>query len=310
MLRRFADDRERLVMVPRLGGDPKPTSVAKACAEGGFYDFEVADEYRHLADREHVETLLSQVEGKNSQHLDTLVDGGFPLPDQTKFDLALFLALQFARGWVFREDLVEIASHAARLHMATISESQARDWLRERGSATDGRSVRDFVQRVQAMEGMRVVPSNSEAVRQMLQYAIEDVLPHLYRRQWRLLRFERPCLLISDQPVAMWGRPTRDLDRHPLGVATADAVWFPVDRCHALALLHSGDEKLCDAPLSRARQINLAVAASAHRWIFHHPADSPFDELELPAPVRLVDEVRGAEVVGNEVREQHWLVKR
>lgn len=310
LLRRFADERERLVMVPRLGGEPKRTSVATACAETGFYAIEVADEYVDQADSEYVETLLSQVEDKAKRHLDAILDGCFPLSDQTKFDLALFLALQVARGWVFRNDLVEIATHAARMHTATISEDRVREWLRERGEPTDAQSIRENLRGVRAMEGMRVVPSNGEAVRQMLQYAIDGVHPHLYFRNWRLLRFDSPCLLISDEPVALWGRPTRDLDQHPLGVATADAVWFPIDRCHALALLQSGEEKISDASAIRTRQLNVAVAAGAHRWIFHHPADAPLAGLEIPAPAKFVDEVRRVEETAYQIREQHWLVKR
>lgn len=81
--------------------------MATACAETGFYVIEVADECVDQAHSEYVETLLSLVEDKAKRHLDAILDGCFPLSDQTKFDLALFVALPVARGWVFRNDLVE-----------------------------------------------------------------------------------------------------------------------------------------------------------------------------------------------------------
>ena len=310
LLGNFANENRQLVMVPRAGGGPRLTSVRKACAEAGFYEIEVNEAYRGKVDREHVETLLSQVEGTAKGHLESLVGGNFPLSDHDRFDLALFLALQFTRGWSFRQDLVELANHGARLHAKTVSEEEIRQWLRQRGDATDERSVRALHQRVRSFEGVRVVPSQSETVRQMLKFALEETVPCLYSKRWRLILFDQPCLLISDQPVGLWGRPMRDLDRQPLGLATADAVWFPIDRRTALGLLNTGDEKVSVGTAARARHVNRAVAAGAQRWIFHHPADDPLDGLELPAPSQFVDEIESTVVEGDMIRERHRFVKK
>jgi len=217
LLKRFGDEGGRLAMVPRRGGEQVFGTVRKAAAEAGFYQLEIPEGMDDQFTPEHVENLLSQVEGKAEQLIAAALDGGFPFSNQGRFDFALFLALQITRGWSFRRDLAEIGWYAARAAMAEVTEEHARDWLRSRNLASGHAEVRQFLERAQAMESVKLVPSTSAGTLWMLKHAVEDLQPALYFRSWRLLRFDRPGLLLSDQPVAMWARPSRDVGLHDSG---------------------------------------------------------------------------------------------
>lgn|SRR6185437_896459 len=70
-LRNFADSRERLMMIPRRPPHQRRgVSVAKACAEQGFYEIATSDlEESHRAghDPEAVEKVLASLEGTVSR---------------------------------------------------------------------------------------------------------------------------------------------------------------------------------------------------------------------------------------------------
>ncbi len=310
LLRGFADDRGRLVMVPREGGKPVPLTVGDAAVECGFYEIDVPDDLADTFDSEHVENLLSQVESQARPILDDMLAGRFPLDPKAKFDLALFLALQMTRGRVFREDFHEIGQAAAKRFASEIPFERVEAWHRSKGHSMDDQQLEEFWERVRRFEGTTVVASKTTEVMWMLKHVVETMHPHLFLRQWRLHRFVDPGLLISDDPVALWGRPTRDLDHQPLGVATADAIWMPLDRNHALGLIRSGEERIVEGTPIRMKQINTAVAGASHRWLFHHPDDSPLDDLTIPPAMRFEDEVVSVRTTRTELRELHRLAKK
>ena len=82
LLRRFADPKERIVMVGRDAPHRVvPTSVGTAAAEVGFYRIEtedVASSHRKGHDPEAVEQALGAIESTAKPLLDALVEGRFP----------------------------------------------------------------------------------------------------------------------------------------------------------------------------------------------------------------------------------------
>lgn len=310
LLRAFADEGSHLLMAPRGGGRPIPAMVKDAAVECGFYQISVPEELSDRFHAEHVENLLSRIESAATPILSNMVSGRFPLALDDRFNLALFVALQLTRGPAFAEDWTTVAHLAAKRQASRVSLEQVEEWQAARGRRLSRTAMRRFWEDVRRFEGVSVTPSTTSRVMLMLRLAIEDVLPRILARRWQLLQFDKPGLLLSDHPCAMWGRPDRDLEVQPLGVATADALWMPLDRRHALSLTRTGPEGIRRATATRMRQINTVVAGGAHRWIFHHPEDSPLAGLDLPARTAFVDEIVDLGFSGVSLTATHRLVKR
>jgi hypothetical protein len=118
-----------------------------------------------------------------------------------------------------------------------------------------------------------------------------------------------PLLLTSDNPVGLW-TTARDGEQPSHGASTAQAIFLPLDRQTALAMVHRGTDAVATPGSVRARVINLAVASGAERWIFHHPSDRPLRQLQLPPRADFVNEIVNVTRTGDDVRELHRLTKR
>lgn len=311
LLRRFAGERQRLLATPRAGGVRIPMTVTRACREAGFYDVDIDPAFSHLAPSNQIEMSLADFEGRASRLFDRFAEDELNLTDQDRFDLMLFVAFQAVRGWSFREEISELATLMAKEELRPrLTTERLRTQLKRDGRAFDDAAVAAWRKELLTSD-WKVAPSQSAAVQQMGLLALNVIHPDLYfRRRVRLLRFEEPALLVSDEPVALWVRPDRDLDMHPLGIASADAIYMPIDRQHAIALLLSGDERVVDAKPQRAEIINHFVASCAHRWIFQHPDDPPIETGDLVARPRWSIETLGGVVEGDEIRVQKRVVRQ
>ncbi len=311
LLRRFAGERERLLATPRAGGVRIPMTVTRACREAGFYDVDIDPAFSHLAPSNQIEISLADFEGRASRLFDRFARDELNLTDQDRFDLMLFVAFQAVRGWSFREEISELATLMAKEELRPrLTTERLRPQLKKDGRAFDDAAVAAWREQLLTSD-WKVVPSQSAAVQQMGLLALNGIHPDLYfRRRVRLLRFDEPALLVSDQPVALWVRPDRDLETHPLGIASADAIYMPIDRQRAIALLLSGDERVVDAKPKRAEIINRFVASGAHRWIFQHPDDPPIEIGDLLERPRWGVETLGALAEGDEIRVQKRVVRQ
>lgn len=311
LLRRFAGAGEHLLATPRSGGSRIPMTVSRACREAGFYDIDIDPAFSHLASRNQIEMSLADFEGRASRLFDRFADDQLDLSNQDRFDLMLFVAFQAVRGWSFREEISELATVMAKEELRPrLTAERLRAQLKKDGRRCDDAAVAAW--RLELLtSNWKVVPSQSAAVQQMGLLALKVIHPDLYlRRRVRLLRFEEPALIVSDEPVALWARPERDLDVHPLGIASADAIYMPVDRRHAIALLFSGAERVVDGRPKRAETINHLVASGAHRWIFQHPDDPPIEVGDLLERPRWGVETLGAIAEGDQIRVQKRVVRQ
>lgn len=220
-----------------------------------------------------VEAFISFIEAQARDSLDRL-RANFPdIPTEDRFNLANFIALQSVRGDHFRVTINEIA----RLALGHITESDPR--MRAKWRATfGGRDV------FEALEGLTF--GGDRLLSEMLEIAFRIIAPEVFTRRWRLLEFPPHSVLTSDEPVGLWARPGRDPDTEPLGIATADCVFFPIDDSRVLQLLRP-DVNLQEARVvgstTKLRQSNQVIAASARRWIVHHP-ESLAIEMVSPSP--------------------------
>lgn len=285
------------------------TTVRKACAETNFYDLELEEPYQEEFPVRKVEEILSVIEGAAETAIRKLIS--HQADDATaedRYNLVRFIAFQLVRGWSFRDQLSEMATLHARSDLAgSIDDQAVRRFLRQRGNPAEDTDVDEFIESVLTND-WRLVPNGSMAVQAMAAAALE-AMPLLWQRRIRVIVFDEPSLITSDQPAVLWGRPSRDVHRYPLGIATADAIWMPLDRRHAVGLLASGREVIVSGRPSRAHQINSAVAFSARRWIYQHPDDPLFDTGALRPQSPLVAELVAVRDEGDQLRVRYRTVR-
>ena len=309
-LRRFADACSHLIMVSR--GDlaiSRRSTVKNACNQVGFYEIpttDIEDYARAGHDPEQVEKVFSQMEGEANLYLSQILDGRFPPDQDGRFRLSMYTAMQMARGWAFRDDLQTLAELTAPDYIAmTVTPERVRGLLRQSGRPHADSDVEAMMARLTGPGGPRPVLRQGHYVQFMLGAAMNLLMPVLWSRVWRLLDFGLPCLLTSDEPVVVW-RP----EGMTVGPANSPAIWFPIDRQHALAFTRQGEEKIVHSGLTRARQINSMVASQAQRWIFHHPDDGHLLDLDIQPQMKLASEVipvqHGEDVAG----EIHRIIRR
>jgi hypothetical protein len=307
-LRRFANEKKYLVMVPRDDiTTPRSVTVNNACNQAGFYEIPTDDlevEAREGHDPEQVESILAVIENESKQYIDEILNGVFPPSPESRFRLSMYVAFQITRGWGFRRKMDEVAELVAPYYVEMhASPERIRGILRRQGRPHGPTDVDNMIARLVGPDGLRPVLRQGHYVQNMLELAM-NLLPLLYQRVWRLLDFREPMLLTSDEPVAV--RRSGDAG----GIADSRAIWFPLDRQHALAFTQGGIEGIVPSARTRANQINSIIANQAHRWIFHHPDDNPLAGLEIGPRMTLVEEVVDVKADGDTIRELVRLVER
>lgn len=291
---RFADASGKVLMVSRDDLNKRvSTVVRKACAEVGFYRIapeDIKEEFRDVHDPEMVEKALSDVEDAAKRVIDGIIDGAFPLSKQARYDLGLFLSLQMSRGWAWREQSKKFGDLIAHLYArSTMSDDEFQAFFLNGVKTADPLAIREF--RASLIDGTDgLATSQSETIMQGIDLALDRSLRYVLGRSWRVLKFPKPCLLTSDNPLGCWAPP--GVANESFGVGNAPAVFYPIDRSTALSMtMSSVPERIVSSGLIRARQINYVVAREAEKWILHHPADDPLDGLDLPPRACITDEV-------------------
>lgn len=314
-LRRFATAKERIKMVRRDDlGRAHLSSVDSACAEVGFYALDPAAAREVDPDghgSEVIEQVLGGIETAAAQTIRELLGGSFfPPHGEHRRILSLFIALGMTRGWRFRSQQDTLETMIARDFVdGQIHDDYIRFILRGTGRGASGEEVEQYKRRLREAGGDgRLAADKSSAIIDSIRIARDELSPRLSERTWRLLHFDEPCLLTSDNPVGLW---SPDGQGSSEAVRDAAAVFFPLDRKTCLSLTQSGAEAVVRSGATRARQINAAVAREAVRWILHHPDDDPLNGLQVPDPPTLTHRVVGSRVAEDgTVRVLHHISKR
>jgi hypothetical protein len=309
-LRRFADGKTQVLLVRR--DDPTErqlSSVARACRETGYYVIptdDLEDHAREGHEPEMAEQTLSDIEGTANLRIDELLHEGCPPSDEVRFTLSLFFAIQITRGASFRRTMNEIGEALAPSWLAAqFPDDEIRRRLKERGKSASDSEVGELYEFVTGPNGPNPQWRQGNYVQEALRHALQ-LQRYLFFRTWRLLRFEQPCLITSDEPVAVLAGD----GPLPMGPANSSAIWVPLDRQHSLAMTLTGTEGVVTTGKARARRINQMVADQAERWVICHPDDREWVPTTLGPSLEWRDEVLAAYRDGNHVREQHVLVPR
>jgi hypothetical protein len=268
LLRRFADDRHRL-LVHRLDSDvPHPASVRDVGHRnrGHSLQFPGRD-----ANHDVLERRMSGLEGAASQVIDRITPGtGTSLDDDDCDILAWFLALQWTRH---RHTLAAIRRAVAPL--GTTNDEDARV-LRSSGLIAGAGVLLDAW-----------VNRDDPHARPKDRY--NGVVVNLLARfQWRLVRYRRPSLVIGDTTLCMSGVAdghTSDLPPawadHGAGVGTGTCRRVTAALTPRLGLLLEAGQEPRHMPAARFNQLTVR---NSREFVAHAP-DWPDGEPRLHAAV-------------------------
>lgn len=219
-----------------------------------------------------VETVLSFFEGKAEGALRRLRESFPHISGDDRLWVATFIGVQFVRGEALRAHVDEAMKLMFAQQMQRSPQMQ-RDWRRRTGRTLDDVST--------AMEGIHF---GGDRVFALMFEVFEHTVPIVLAKTWRLLEFEPGSVLTSDEPVGLWARPGRDLTAEPLGMTTADAVYFPVDSSSVLQLLNPEScmpELRRTGAAAKVRHSNQTVASAARRWVVSRPGSTALAGLQV-----------------------------
>ena len=138
-LRLFADERERMTVVPRAGANGPQTTytatVENVLVERDYYAIRDEEGERSQV----VEEALGRLEGAAATAVRALLDEGLVLSDELRAAWSEFMAVQVTRGRQFRESLGNFTSEVAR-SMLEVTAANAPDEYFAQNERRDGRA--------------------------------------------------------------------------------------------------------------------------------------------------------------------------
>lgn len=281
-LKRFADNKRRIVMISRDQKKKVTTDIKKACVQTDYYALETSD-----GRTQEVEQLLSRIESNAVGAIDNVLSGKFPPSATDREAIAQFIGFQCVRGDETRQGYEQYVDASAK----KIFSHATREELIEAFHKREGRKPTE--EEISAREAFfrnpdkfTIKPHQNRTIRLMLKLAPELATIMLERR-WFLSDHGEPCLLTSDTPVVMWSKPTPPTPLYGHGWATADEIQMPLSPRFSLIL--SWDNRLEEQVLrfgskkgpELGLELNKLVAYKARRWIFHHPDMDPLKGITL-----------------------------
>jgi hypothetical protein len=249
-----------------------------------------------------VEGVLSYFEAKAEVALERLRTSFPDISNGDRFWVANYISLQFARGQALRSHVNE-SMKLALIEMLADSPRLQKDWKKKTGKNIEEASA--------AIEGVTIGGDQMFAV---MFDVMREMAPLVFAMRWRVFEFEPGSVLTSDEPIGLWTRPGRDLETAPLGVATADAIYFPLD-CRLLLQLLSPDSPVSEGRIdgveAKLRHSNETVASAARRWIAYQPGSSAVEGLRIRRlPKVTLDKVRARMAPDGTYRELMRLTSR
>jgi hypothetical protein len=279
-LRSFADERERLTVVPRAGeSGPQEThtaTVENVLVERDYYA--IRDEAGERS--QIVEEAFGRLEGAAATALRTLLDEGLVHSDELRSAWSEFMAVQVTRGRQFRETFSDFTSELAR-SMLDVSAANAPDEYFEqmnaemvaRGEEPLEGSPDEIRRALSNHEAYDIVPTQEHLI-EMSFAAVEELTDIFFQMSWKLLRFEEDCLLTCDHPVIYWRRPESHFPFDGIGPITSDEVRVPLSPRAALILVHppqvevGDDREYCAGEIvARALNRNVLFWPSSRQWL-------------------------------------------
>ncbi|HWJ65301.1 MAG TPA: DUF4238 domain-containing protein [Nocardioides sp.] len=303
-LRGFSyDDQIGTVLLP---GDRRfKQSIRKAASENGFYTVE-----GHSGGPDAIEKLMSKVEGAAAAVFDKIENGAWPLDQEDRDCLALFITLQAVRGPDQRRNLEAVAAQIARLEIGYGGRDNVATWVKSRYGVDISDEQADVVWAQATQPGGPPIRLAPEAHVEQMGALVDELFPYVAGRPWTLVRFARRSLLTCDVPVGLIAHPDDDKGSG-VGFMTAWGITFALTR--RIGLLMSDPTPViaagADVMLTRAGKVdhelpgtvrlqqlfNDRTILSAGQWVYHHPDDEDVVPAELPEPNLVTMRMSGAE---------------
>ena len=264
-------------------GSEHTTNVVNATVESHFYSVP-----EHPTDPGAFESALSKAESVAAGILRSIAQGAWPLGANDRLKFAQFMTLQFLR----------VQSHRRQMHHAIAS--ILRD-LETNDPAEFERiiSLPGAPEGVDFANGEVPVLVSSAAHIHQISTLIPELVGHLLSRPWELVRFDRPSLITSDEPLTPIPGP-RENQNVGLGLENSWVLHFPLTRKLALLMFRTPipleltpvDQQIVEGHFDSSRTgdtaslraFNVNTVMHAFRFVFHHPADAhlmPSNAIEL-----------------------------
>lgn len=277
--RAFARQRRKeyqALVLNRATGEGSLRNVRDIFAQRDWNTIVDADGNRNFE----VEKLLADyVESTAQPALQAMRSGTFPLPDEDRDAMALFMSAQLGRGRVIRANLTESLSEVMRMALSIAGQNYSDEqWLAATGEVPSP-EVRKRI--ISNREHLNVRPTNAVLLETLLG-SVAEVSGVLYQRTWTLVCFAQPCLFTAENPVVHinpYG------EQYGYGAATAERLFMPASPSDALVLSHpwtSWPEAAVDGTTELATRLNWATLSHPnnrelllHPDIEHHPLPGP-----------------------------------
>lgn len=278
-LDRFANERGQITVYDRRQ-EREPfaytTSTQNAAVISGFYNMVDGEGNKDLS----AEALLSALEGDAKRVLETVDSGVWDdasLPEGERQILSLYMAIQFTRTPEHRYQKRVLNDLYFRLEIDLTYQKYGiegiTNWLTERygRKPTEG-EVASAVAIAETITDFQVYPNDNQMIMEMFEEAAQ-VAGILEYRPWKLLRARRDRFLTSDRPVTPWRQRTRETRHLGVGLASADAIYFPIDPRQVIVAENGEVASWSVTPVTEAdaNRINERVAHWSTRYVYHRP---------------------------------------
>lgn len=297
-LQRFADDNDQLAVL-RLN-DTEGYNVAGTTNIAVMTDlYTVVD--ADIGETVMVEKLLAHIDGKAKSAIDRLIFGMFfPPSPADRMSMAQWLGMLYVRDPYSRRLNEALADHTFKLDLSLVrNEADARARLRKNmGREPTDAEVAEILEAARDLDSFEVTPHQNQLVQFMLNTG-SFIGMHLLARNYSVVRFARPGLVLSDRPIVLYQQPKNRRPLMGVGIATADEIWLPLDRRNLL-ILHSDpvvSDRILETPPGFTIDVcNQTLISGAAAEIYCHPHDfRRLEQLDLPDPDRPLIVVNGAD---------------
>lgn len=258
-LRRFADEREGLYQIEKIGGSREiPTKVSKAGSKRNFHTLDWKDED---ADRSTIETRLSVVEGRQEAMLKQLLKSPESIADW-RSELSEFVSLMYHRVPDFKRDIER--------RLKDVVNSTSRLLLRSGEFPEPPESIKELM-RERGDDIFDVQISNWKLVEQMFDLAESSPIAGILdSMNCRILSVEKESfyLVTSDSPVVLFDASHDPSSPYGRGFAHKSVeVSIPLSQSKLLVFSHS---RIPHSTLSKelVRHFNQRMIVAADRFIY------------------------------------------
>ncbi len=267
-------------------------SITDATVIKDFYSIELPD--RSTSDV--FERAFSEIEDVASSALRLVVQGRWPLPEEAKQNLALWIALQHLRSEEIRASQTDMNGMMIRILVGVSGKEALRSHIeRAEGRPVEDQELDEEWRDLTKPGGPDLEPDVTGHLRLALQLW-PRMAAHLADSHWTLIRFTKRALVTSDHPVSM--AVDENYPEHMgVGIATADLFTVPLTRRLGLniqpriALRQYTDDVdgvrdfVVTGTTAFANSMNQQTVNQARRYVYHHPDDELSGRIHLPAPV-------------------------